>query len=234
VSARSARVESWHELAPPRPRGIGPIAGIVVRHAVPIVGLLAFDWSATQFLLLTVFNFGLTIGNVGLAGVAAAQLRGEDGSGPGTIGIGQLANLLAVTAFIALLLTALGGWPIFVISGVETEVLREPALWWSALGMELAAAPGLWAEIRDKAHSSLAIEQLGARDQPRVGAALLGVAASAILSAWAAKMGGLGMVFLVIAFTAFGLVRELRPDWIHQGLDPAMGASGRRERGQRG
>jgi hypothetical protein len=212
--------DAWDALAPPRPVQFARIAGIVLRHAIPIVGMLWFGWSVAQFLLLTVFNYGLTIANVGLVGITAMTLRGDDGKPPEKFGIGNLPALLATTAFIALLLTALGGWPIFVLAGVDTGILGEPNLWWSALAMELSAAPALLAEIRDKARSPLSLEQLKARDQPRVGAAFLGIVTSAIFSAWAVKMGAFGVVFAVMAFTVFGLLRELRPDWIHDALRP--------------
>ncbi len=220
MSARRARADAWTALTPQRPRRPAEIALILVRNAIPWVGIGWFGGSIAQFLLLSVFGFGLTIANIGLAGVSVMNLRGTGGAAPGRIGVATLLNLLAVTAFIAVLLTALGGWPIFVIAGVDTAVLRQPALWWSALAMQVSAAPGLVAEIRANAQSPYSIGQLKARDQPRVGAAMLGVAASLVLSGWAARLGTFGGTFLMLAFTAFSLLRELRPDWLHRAIRP--------------
>lgn len=208
---------SWSAIAPVRPVRTGEIAAIVLRHCVPIVGILAFGWSAVQFLLLTVFNFGLTIGNIGLVGVSVETLRE---SADRRVGVGQWINLLIVTAIIALLLTALGGWPMFVIAHRDENVLAEPALWLSALMMELAAIPVIRADIRAKLASTQSLEEMKLRDQPRVGAAFFGIGASLILSGWAANWGRFGMLALVIVFTAFGLLRELRPDVIHAALRP--------------
>ena len=186
--------------------------------------MLWLGWSVVQFLLLTVFNLGLTIGNIGMVGVAVSTMRESaaqpDATGNARLDLARWLTLLVVTAFIALLLTVMGGWPIFVIADEGLGVLREPALWISALAMELAAIPAMSADIRQKLRSTLSLQELQARDQPRVGAAFLGVGVSMILSGWAGGRHGFGIVFLVIAFTAFGLLRELRPDWIHELLRP--------------
>lgn len=225
-AARSAQAPSvaWSALAPPRPQQPGEIAAILLRSAIPIAGMLWFGWSVVQFLLLTVFNLGLTIGNIGMVGVAVSTIRESaapaSASGGARIGIGQWITLLVVTTFIALLLTVMGGWPIFVIADNGLGVLREPALWGSALAMEIAAVPSMHADIRQKLQSPLSLAELQARDQPRVGSAFLGVGVSMVLSGWAGGRHGFGIVFLVVAFTAFGLLRELRPDWIHELLRP--------------
>lgn len=224
AAAKAPRV-TWSALAPPRPQRPGEIAAILLRSAIPIAGMLWFGWSVVQFLLLTVFNLGLTIGNIGMVGVAVSTLREAApqsvASGGARIGVGQWITLLVVTAFIALLLTVLGGWPIFVISDNGLGVLGEPALWTSALAMELAVIPAMRADMRCKLQSPLSLAELQARDQPRVGSAFLGVGVSMILSAWAAGRHGFGVVFLVLAFTAFGLLRELRPDLVHEFLRPS-------------
>lgn len=220
MSERAQRRDAWRALTPPRPTRAGQIVPILVRHAIPIAGMLWFGWSAIQFLLLTVFNLGLSIANIGLTGVTAATLRGAPGEAPARMDIGQWLNLIAACTFIALLLTALGCWPIFIIAARGLATLRDPDLWWSALAMELALIPALHAEICDKLRSPMSLEQLKARDQPRVGSAFAGIGLSMLLSGWAAGFGSYATVLLVIAFTALSLVRELRPDLVHEAIRP--------------
>ena len=203
---------------PPRPTRAIDIAAILVRNAIPIAGIVAFGWSAVQFLVLIVFNLALSIVNIGMAGVSAMTLRGDDGAPPQKIGFGDIANFLGVGLFFAAILTALGSWPIFIISGADSDILQRPNFWWSALAMVIASLPAMRAEIAEKVRSPLSMEQLKARDQPRVGIAFFGIAASLIMSGWTAQFGSIGLGLLVAAFTAFALVRELRPDIIAKGF----------------
>ena len=205
---------------PPRPARAIDIAAVVVRNAIPVIGIVAFGWSAVQFLVLTVFNLALSIVNIGLAGVSAMTLRGDDGEPPQKIGFSDIANFLGVGLFFTAILTALGSWPIFIISGADSDLLMRPDFWWSALAMVIASLPSVRAEIVDKVRSPLTLEQLKARDQPRIGIAFLGIVLSLMMSGWAARFGSIGLGLLVAGFTAFALMRELRPDVIAKGLNP--------------
>ena len=137
---------------PPRPMRAIDIAAVIVRNAIPIVGIVAIGWSAVQFLVLTVFNLALSIVNIGLAGVSAMTLRGDDSEPPQKIGFSDIANFLDVGLFFAAILTALGSWPIFIISGADSDLLMRPNFWWSALAMVIASLPSVRAEIRLERH----------------------------------------------------------------------------------
>ena len=183
------------------------------------VKFFALGWSAVQFLVLTVFNFALSIVNIGMAGVSAMTLRGDGSAPPRNIGFGDVANFLGVGLFFAAVLTALGSWPIFIISGADSDILERPNFWWSALAIVISSLPSMRAEIAEKVRSPLSLEQLKRRDQPRVGIAFLGIVLSLMMSGWAARLGSIGLGLLVAGFTTFALVRELRPDVIAKGLN---------------
>jgi hypothetical protein len=86
------------------------------------------------------------------------------------------------------------------------------------LSIVAVSAPAVRAETHAKLVSPLSLEQSKARDQARVGVAFFGIGVSLVMSGWAAQFGSFGLVLLVIGFTGFALVRELRPDWIARGL----------------
>lgn len=214
--------------APSPPTRPAQIAGIALAHAVPIIGIFVFGWSATQFLVLSVFNLGLSIGNIGLTGVAASAVRGSGSAAPRPMRIGEWTRLFVACMFIALLLTAIGSWPIFVLADDGAQVFASRQLWLSALTMQILAAPSLYAEFVDKVHSPLSLDQIKRQDQSRVGSAFSGIAVGMILTGYAGDLGGAGLSLLVVAFTALSLFRELRPDLVFQAIQKPRSSPDRR------
>ncbi len=202
-----------------RPTHALDIAAIVVRNAIPIIGIVAFGWSAVQFLVLSVFNLAMSIVNIGLAGAIASTMRGDGAMAARKVRFGELMKFLGAGVFLAVLLTTMGAWPIFVIAEKDAGVLLRPGFWGAVLAIVIVSVPSVRAEIHAKLMSPLTLEQSKARDQPRVGIAFFGIGVSLVMSGWAAQFGSFGLVLLVIGFTAFALVRELRPDWIANGLN---------------
>ena len=194
------------------------VAAVVTRNAIPIVGMIWFDWPPLQFLVLTVFNLALSIVNIGMAGVTVATLRGDGRNGLPRMNSSQWIKLAMAGLFLTLLLTAICAWPLFLISNQDIGILRRGEFWFSALAMIAASVPSIRAEVETNLRSSLSTEELKRRDQPRVGLAFFGIGLGWILSSWSVRFGSLGVVILVAGFTVYSLVRELRPNWILGGF----------------
>ena len=185
-------------------------AGIVLRHGIPLAGMLWFGWSAGQFLLLAVFNIAFGIACIDTIGIAVSTASSATGFAQR---IGQWLNLVATATFIGALLAALFGWVVSIIVG---GAAFDAPLAWSALTMVAAALPGLIAQYQADLRAGLSEEQRKQRDQPNVLSLALCGMLIFILSAYAAKAGHFGVWIMVIGVTALFVFRDLRPDLMRE------------------
>ncbi len=186
------------------------IAGIVVRHALPVITNLWFGWSVPQFIVLTVFNIGLSISCLAGYGAMESTIK-EAGSNPSPAQqIGMWLSLTLWTLFFALVLTAIFGW--VVLARLPEGTLHDRALWLSALSMVMAAMPGYRDQILADIHAKLSVVQRRARDTP-IAVILLTSGTLVLLLSWFLPRENL--VPLMLAATAFFIFRDLRPDLVY-------------------
>lgn len=188
-------------------------AGIVVRHLIPLVGVLWFGWSAGQFLLLSVFNVAFSVACIGVVGVGVSTRRQD---GPSKSWADELAfgmSLLAAGAVISLVLTGMFGWVIAVLASDSEHSLFNASLAWSALAMMASAAPALFTQYRADVRSSLSEEDRKKRDQPNVLVLVMCGGLIFIMSGYAADFS---LVALAMAVTALFTFRDLRPDLMRE------------------
>jgi hypothetical protein len=195
--------------------------GIIVRHLIPLAGMLWLGWSAGQFLLLGVFDIAFSVACIGVLGVAVST-RKTVGNSTGLADrlAGWLA-LICVGAGICLLLTALFGWVIVLLATDEKRPLFDVALVWSAFAMVAAAAPALLRQYQADLHSSLSEEQRKRRDQPQVLGLVMCAGLIFILSGQVAAFGKTGIALLVGGVVGLSLLRDLRPDLVRELTRPA-------------
>jgi MFS family permease len=213
-AGRNVDAPYWAPLARQR---LAPlqIAGIVMRHSIPLVGMLWFGWSAGQFLLLSVFNIAFGIACIGTVGVAVSTASTPTGLADS---VGTWLSLVAVAIGISALLTLMFGWVVaLLVGGAAFDV----SLAWSALAMVVTALPGLITQYQTDLRAGLSEEQRKQRDQPNVLTLAMCGALIFILSGYAAKAGGFGVAVMVIGVTALFLFRDLRPDLMRELTRPA-------------
>ena len=207
-----------------RPRGVVQITLILLRNAIPIVGLAYYGWSTAQFLLLTQFGFAAGMATVAAAGTAAADLRAGKSQWATWNKAG--AGWLQFT----LLFTFLGSlWLIF--AGQMGAALSAPGTFSAAGAITLGYLPALLDELRIQRDTRLSEYQLRSRVDSLVNPLYAGILISFLLGCVLVQLGdkrnspgilhgmpnAIVIVQLVVTLV-FGLVRELWPDWLHERL----------------
>ncbi len=203
------RVEEPYWAPLPRPHfTAAQTAAIVARQLIPIVGVLFFHWSASQFLLLSVFNIGLAIAAIGCIGAAvpAHAAAAPDPQGA----LGRWISLFATGLIAALLFTAMFGWVIGLF------VDWKMSLVWGALATMLFAAPGVLEQYRTDLASALTETQRKQRDQPNVIGLVLCAGLLFMMSGYIGELGRFGLVIVVMAATGLFILRDLRPDLMRE------------------
>lgn len=205
-----------------RPRPYDPlaIAQVVARNIVPIVGILAFGWSAPMVLALYFVDTMLALG-VMLAGVTAHFQRGtvEDTAGA-RINAAASAPLAAafICAFIAVPLGmplvfvgAAGGW-----EGWRT-LLADPAFLAGVAWQAVAAFwsyVGLWRELQHRPPEQLGLKRRFALVFMRWVAVVVVVYSPLVFL-------GRGLApLLVLVYAAASIVVEIAPDRVMRLLPP--------------
>lgn len=216
---RAACDPDWASL--PRPRfGFAQTVAILVRHAIPLAGLVWFGGSPARFVLLSVFGIALGIACIGVVGVAVST-RQQAGAGRGIAGgIGDWLTLLAVGAGISVMLTALFGWIALALARERGEAVLDVSLGWSALAIVISAAPGVLQRYRADLLSTLDEEQRKRRDQPEVVALLFCGALAFMMCALARHLGRYAFGALSVAITLLFVFRDLRPDLVREWTRP--------------
>lgn len=196
--------------APPSPLAV---AQVVARNLVPIVGILAFGWSASTILLLYFADTLLSLG-VMFAGLAswfgrgtvedrwAARLNAE---------VGYVASAAFIVAFIAVPL----GVPLVFVGAMAGwndlgALFSDPALQ-AGLAWQVVAAvwsySALWRELHVRSPDELRLKRRFSLVFLRWIAVLM-VVYSPILGLF----GRFGPLVLVIVYAGVSVVAEVAPD----------------------
>jgi hypothetical protein len=184
-------------------------AGIVIRHLVPVFGVLFLGWSAQQFLLMSMFNIAFSIACIGTISVAVSGHQKGTVSQSKADSVRNWLSLLAGALLVTLILTAALGWWIVLISPRDGPPLLVRSLAWAALSMIISAAPGLLRQYRSDLHSTLTVKQRRERDQAN--GILLFVCGVLIF-----MMANTILALTVVGATALFIVRDLRPDLLRR------------------
>lgn len=184
------------------------VAGVFARNLIPVAGMLWFGWSATKFVLLIVFNFGLSLALISAASMLASTLRTMTRPSVGTYaGIGIVLGLFV--AFVSALITVMLGWPIYLQS---PELALDRGWWGSLLATVVTALPAFFADVRKKRPMLLSDEEMEKRDKPRIMLCIFSIIPIAAMWGVIGDAHPTGTAIVVALFTAFAIVRDLRPD----------------------
>jgi hypothetical protein len=200
---------------------VAQTVGIVVRHLIPLAGMLALGWSAGQFLLLSVFNICFGIITIGVVGVFVST-RQELGPSPDDMSeITRLLLAIALAVTGSVMLTAMFGWMIVVVAMSGAGSLFDWALVNSAVLMVATAAPALYRQYRDDLLAGYDETYRKRRDQPKVLVLVLTAGWILILSGSADGFGQSGLLIVATAVTALFVLGDLRPDLMRELARPA-------------
>lgn len=195
-------------------------ASIILRNVVPLVGVLFFNHSARQFVLLCVFNLALGIAGIGVVGVAVSQ-HGKYISNADRIA--GLCTLLLVGLGITVVLTALFGWVIALYIDHSEHRLFDRVLFWSLLSILLCAIAEGWQQFNHDLRAKLDATRRKQRDQPIVLFHVLSAGLIFVYTPYAFAAGALGMTLASLAITALFIFRDLHPDLVRRLGTPAGG-----------
>ena len=206
----SERSFAWALLSDRGQRGIASIAGILLRHAIPLAGVFILHWSAQKFLLLAVINFAWNWTLLGAWNSATdALLTGRRQGNPVALATWILMLIAGVAVF--LIVTLAFGFPVYYMSASPPIFDVE---WWMSVTMSLLAPlPNLAGAIRSGVASNLADQQIEASAKSR--RQLLLVDIIPIVGAYGllANFPSPGMVGAVaVGYVLFSALCELRPD----------------------
>lgn len=187
---------------------------IVVPHLVPLLGVLVLGWSAGAFLVLGLFQLSFSIMSIGVVGVAVSTKREKPdvADADWAVQIGRWVALGAIAVIGSLVLTALFGWVVAIISANVEGALFHRGLLAPAVAMMLAALPGLSRQYKADLAANLGEEVRKARDQPRVGLLLMSCGAYFLLAGYADGFGRTGLCVMAILVTALSILRDWKPE----------------------
>jgi hypothetical protein len=184
------------------------VAGVFARNLIPVAGMLWFGWSATKFVLLIVFNFGLSLALISAASMLASTLRTLVRPSLGAY-VGNGIVLALSVAFVSGLITVMLGWPIYLQS---PDLALDRGWWWSLLATVVTALPAFFADVRKKMPLVLSDEEMEKRDRPRIMLCVVSIIPIAAMWGTIGDAHPIGTAIVVGLFTAFAIVRDLRPD----------------------
>lgn len=219
-TGKSIKEPYWEPLARQH-LTLAQTASIVVRHLIPLAGIVLPGSLAGEFLILSVFSIAFSIVGIGTTGVMVSTRKEVPaGAGIADQAVGWiLAIVLALVG--SVLLTAMFGWVIAVFTVSSGESLFDGALLGSAALIVVAAAPGMVRQYRDDLASSLTEEQRKQRDQPIVLGLVMSAGLIFIMSGYAPDVGRFGLLALAFAVTALFIFRDLRPDLMRELTRPS-------------
>lgn len=206
-------------------RALAQATAVLLRHLPPLIGVLAFGWSAGQFLVSAVFNTTWPIGvivatNIGVSDRQAMRAPPDEA--------GQVRDLLGLAAtavVVALVLGALFGWVVVVFAAQGDAHAFDRSLLLSFGVTILSGSAAAFAQYRADVAARLDEAARKRRDQPAIFALLASAALLLLVSANLAQFGRGALPVLVFALTALFVVRDLRPDWLRRIL-PLGGGQG--------
>ena len=200
----------WALLSNRGQRGGVAIGGILVRHAIPLVGVLVLHWSAQKFLLLAVINFGWNWTLLGVWNIATSALVKNRRDGK-PVPASTWAQMTLMGAVVFCIVTGAFGFPVYYIFPTPPVV---DALWWIALAMTLLGPlPNVVEQIREGVAADLPDEQITSIAKKRQ--QLVMVSIIPIVGAY-----GLLVNFpypgtiqaVAVGYVLFSTLCELRPD----------------------
>lgn len=201
---------AWALLSYRGQRGIAAIAGILLRHAIPLVGVLILHWSAQKFLLLAVINFAWNWTLLGGWNSATdALLKARRQGNPVAAGAWILMLMVGVAVF---LVVALGfGFPVYFMSGSPPLFDVEWSM--SVIMSLLAPLPNLAGTIRQGVAANLTDEQIQVSAKSSRQLLLVGVIPIVAAYGLLASFPYPGMLRAVaVGYVLFSALCELRPD----------------------
>jgi hypothetical protein len=201
-------------------------AGIVLRHLVPAAGVFMFDWSAGEFLMLSLFNVCFSIVCIGVVGVLVST-RQQTGPSPNVMdAIAGWATGIALALIGSIMLTVMFGWVIGVLVASSGGTVFSWTLAGSGLLMVISAAPASFRQYKADLAAGLDEEQRKRRDQPNVLVLVMTGGLVFILSGFAGDFGDWALYALVVAVTGLFLFRDLRPDLMRELVRPSRASTG--------
>ena len=207
--------EPYWEPLPRQPLAPLQTALIVARNAIPVVGVLFFGWSAGQFLLISVFTIAFSVTCIGVVGAMVSTHKEQGNTGPVDDAKGWFIAF-ACAVLLSLLLTAMFGWVIAVITVSTGHPLFTPSLGWAAFTMIAAVAPMVLDQYRADMASDLTEAERRKRDQPRVMTLVISAAIIFVASGYSANLGRFGLTALVVFVSGLFLLRDARPDLMRE------------------
>jgi uncharacterized membrane protein YidH (DUF202 family) len=200
----------WALLSNRGQRGGVAIAAILLRQAVPLIGVLLLHWSAQKFLLLAVINFGWNWALLGVWNIATSALIEARRSGRPAPAKSWV--VMAVVGIVVLcVVSASFGFPVYYMSPVPPAF---DAFWWTGLAMTLVTPlPSFVDMVRQGAAAELSDEQIEAFAKQR--RLLLIVSIVPIVGAYELIVNfpyPITIQGVAIAYVLFSTLCELRPD----------------------
>jgi hypothetical protein len=200
----------WALLSNRGQRGGVAIGGILVRQAIPLIGVLILHWSAQKFLLLAVINFGWNWTLLGVWNIATSALvKARRGGKP--VPAGTWMQMTLVGAVVLCIVTGGFGFPVYTMSSAPPVF---DAFWWIALATTLLSPlPNVVELIREGVTSGLSDDQIEAFAKPRRQLLMVGIIP--IIGAYEllANFPYPGTINAVaVGYLLFATLCELRPD----------------------
>jgi hypothetical protein len=200
----------WALLSDRGQRGGVAIAGILVRHATPLMGVLLLNWSAQKFLLLAVINFGWNWTLLGVWNIATSALVKNRRVGK-PVPASTWVQMTLLGAVVFCIVTGAFGFPVYYMSSAPPVV---DAVWWMALAMTmLGPLPNVVEQIREAVAADLPDEQINSIANKR--RQLVMVSIIPIVGAYGllVNLPYPGTIKAVaVGYVLFSTLCELRPD----------------------
>jgi hypothetical protein len=197
----------------PRPRphfDAAQKAGIVTRNVLPLVGVLFFGWSASQFVLITVFNLGLAIVCMGCIASAVAWQKSDRQhvAWPGSLT--HWISLIATALMATVLFTAMFGWVIGLFVHWDASFIWAPVL------AIFFALPAIVQQYKMDLASPMTESERKKRDQPNVITLVLCAGLIFMMSGYIADFGRFWLTIVAIAITVLLTFKDFRPDLMRE------------------
>lgn len=199
--------------SPDKPVGLSWCAktSIVCSHAIPLLGLIVFDWSAWAFLILGLFHTAFSVVNIGVVGVATTSRQETPGDQPWAWKAAFWLTMAGASLFISLLLTTLLGWVIVLVASESEGPLLTWQLAGAALSIVVTALPAIRRQYLNDLAAGLDEETRKRREQPRVKLLVMSCGLYFLLGAQGGAFGRTGLIVVASLITSAFIFRDLSP-----------------------
>jgi len=197
-------------------RAIAQLLAVLLRHGLPLVGMLAYGWSAGQFLVCAVFNTTWPIGVIAATNIVVSDRLAARSAADVAPRSSDLLRVTAIALAVALVLGMLFGWIVVVAAAQGDAHTFDPSLLIS-VGMTIASGSvAAFTQYRADLAARLDEATRKQRDQPAIFALLASAAIVFMVSGHLAQLGGFALPVSVCVLTALFIVRDLRPDLLRR------------------